>query len=109
MHLALSLCAFPFATVAVTFSPFKVRDLDDLSDLFTSDEPLLLADSSDSTDGALGEFANDLGFLDSTSPPLDDSVSILPDDNIISNSIVSSCPNPASKRELLDEDLLIGR
>lgn len=109
MRLALSLYAFTLVTAAVTFSPFKVRDLDDPSDLFTSDESLLLPDNSDSADGSIGEFVDDLGFLDPTSSPLDDSASILPDDSVISNSIDSSCLNPARKRELFDEDPLIGR
>ena len=109
MRLAPSLYAFTFVTVAVTFSPFRVRDVDDPSDLFTSDEPLLLADTSDSIDGTVGELTNDIGLFDPISPSLDDSPSILPDDSVISNNIDSSCQNSARKRDLLDENPLVGR
>lgn len=109
MRLAQSLCAFTFVTAAMTFSPSKVRDLDDASGLFTSDEPLLLADTSDSTDGTLEEFPDDIGLFNPTSPLLDDSPSSIPDDIVASNSIDSSCQNPARKRDFLYENPLVGR
>ena len=110
MRLASSFYVVTFVTVAVTFSPSKARDLNEPVDFFTSDELLLPADTSESTDGTLEEFSNDLGFLDSTSPLLDDeSASLRPDDIAISDNIDSSCSSPARKREFLDNDLLIGR
>lgn len=109
MRLGPSLFAFTFVTGALTFSPSKVRDLDDPSGLFTPDEPLLLADTSENTDGTLREFPDDIELFDPTSPPLDDSPSILPDDTVISNNIGSSCQNPGRKRDLLDENPLVGR
>lgn len=110
MRVALSLCAFAFVTVAVTFSASKVRDLDDASDLFATDEPFLLADTSDeSIDGDIGEFPDDLELFNPRPPSLDDSASLLSDDVVMSDNIDSPCQNPARKRDHLDNNPILGR
>lgn len=117
MHFAFSLLITVFGTLAGTSSHFKSRDLDLVDNsvnLFPSEEPALLADTSGSIDGYLGGSTDSLlQNIDPTSPPLPDndgSTSPLLDDAAISNNLDSSCPSPAArKRELFDEDLLLGR